>query len=144
MTFTAKNSKFKSMVESSFAKQSVMQTLDAKLVKLEPGEVDIELPYSEAFGQQHGFMHAGSITTVADSACGYAAYSLMPANSEVLTVEYKVNFLSPAIGEKFIASGRVKRAGKTITVCSAEVIAYRDNQTKVIASMLATMICVET
>ena len=99
-----------------------MKTIGAKLVMLIPGEVHIEYPYAESLTQQHGYIHAGIVTTVVDSACGYAAYTLMPAESEVLTVEYKVNFMSPAKGDGFKGIGRVLRAGRNITVCSGDVI----------------------
>lgn len=143
MAFTARNPAYEEMVRNSFAKQTVMQTLNAQLTKLELGLVEIELPYNQAFQQQHGFMHAGIITTVVDSACGYAAYTLMPEDAEVLTVEYKVNFLTPAVGDVFKAVGRVKRAGKTITVCEGEVLAQQATTLKPVATMLATMICLQ-
>ena len=131
---------YESRIRSSFAKQGVMQTFGARLVKVAPREVVIEFAYTPSLSQQHGYIHAGAITTVVDSACGYAAYTLMAADSEVLTIEYKVNFMSPARGEMFRCIGRVLRAGRTITVCSGDVVAVAGGEEKVVATMLATMI----
>lgn len=117
-----------------------MTTLGARLVRVAPGEVDIEAPFSEAVTQQHGYIHAGVITALVDSACGYSALSLAPPGVEVLTIEYKVNFLAPAQGERFIARGRVVRAGRTVTVCSGEVVAMAGSTEKPVAVMLATII----
>jgi uncharacterized protein (TIGR00369 family) len=131
---------YESRIRSSFARQGVMQTFGARLVKVAPREVVIEFAYTPSLSQQHGYIHAGAITTVVDSACGYAAYTLMAADSEVLTIEYKVNFMSPARGEMFRCIGRVLRAGRTITVCSGDVVAITGGEEKVVATMLATMI----
>jgi uncharacterized protein (TIGR00369 family) len=133
---------FEFRVRSSFEKQGVMKTIGASLAKITPGEVVIEFSHDPSLTQQHGYIHAGVITTVVDSACGYAAYTLMPADSEVLSVEYKVNFMSPARGEKFQGIGKVVRAGRTITVCSGDVVAIEGGKEKVVAIMLATMISV--
>ena len=130
-------------VRSSFEKQGVMKTIGAALAKVAPGEVVIEFSYDASLTQQHGYVHAGVVTAVVDSACGYVAYTLMPADSEVLTVEYKVNFMSPAKGERFKGIGRVLRPGRTITVCSGDVVAVENGKEKVVATMLATMICVQ-
>ena len=119
-----------------------MTTLDAKMTLVEPGEVRIEFPYNPSFTQQHGYIHAGIITTVVDSACGYASYTLMPASSDVLTVEYKVNLLRPARGERFIAIGKVIKPGRTLTVCSGEVFAVENGEEKLIATMQATMMMI--
>jgi uncharacterized protein (TIGR00369 family) len=104
--------------------------------------VHIEFSFVESLTQQHGYIHAGIVTSVVDSACGYAAYTLMPSDSEVLTIEYKVNFLSPAKGNKFKGIGRVLRPGRNITVCSGDVIAIDKGKEKIVATMLATMISV--
>src|SRR5439155_22570139 len=134
---------FADRVRASFARQEVMRTLGATLTRVEPGLVEIALPFRNDLPQQHGFLHAGVITTIVDSACGYAALSLMPAQTGVLSIEYKVNFLAPARGSRFIARGRVLRAGKTITVCMGDVMAVQDDgQEVVIATMLATMLVV--
>lgn len=130
-------------VRSSFEKQGVMKTIGAVLTKVAPGEVVIEFSYDTSLTQQHGYIHAGVVTAVVDSACGYAAYTLMPADSEVLSVEYKVNFLAPARGRRFKGIGKVLRSGRTITVCSGDVVAVDNGKEKIVATMLATMICVQ-
>lgn len=119
-----------------------MATIGARLVRVSPGQVEIEAPFAEGLTQQHGYLHAGVVTALVDSACGYSALSLAPPESEVLSVEYKVNFLAPAEGERFVARGRVVRSGQTITVCSGEVIALTGSQEKQVAVMLATIIVV--
>jgi uncharacterized protein (TIGR00369 family) len=141
-SFTAVEPEFESRVRASFNAQQIMPTIGARLVHVHPGEVRIELPFSAALTQQHGYLHAGVLGIIVDSACGYAAYTLMPAASEVLTVEYKINFLSPAKGQKFVAVGRVVKPGRTLTVCAGEVWAHADGEPKLIAAMQATMICV--
>jgi uncharacterized protein (TIGR00369 family) len=120
-----------------------MATIGARLVSVSPGHVEIEAPFEEGFTQQHGFLHAGVVTALVDSACGYSALSLTPPNAEVLTVECKVNFLAPAQGERFVARGHVQRAGQRITVCSGEVVSVSGSEEKQVAVMLATMITVE-
>lgn len=140
--FTPTDPNFEARIRSSFDRQGAMKTIGAALTKIAPGEAVIEFAYDPSLTQQHGYVHAGVLTTVVDSACGYAAYTLMPPASEVLTVEYKVNFLSPAKGERFAAIGKVVRSGKTITVCSGEVAARENGREKVVATMLATMIAV--
>jgi uncharacterized protein (TIGR00369 family) len=112
------------------------------MTKVAPGEIHIEMPFSPALTQQHGYIHAGIITSIVDSACGYAAYTLMPASSGVLTVEYKVNFLRPASGEKFVGIGRVIKPGRNLTVCLGEALAYEKGEGKLIAIMQATMMAV--
>ncbi len=135
----ARNPDFAAAVARNFAAQRVMATFQARLERVTPGRVEIGLDYQEALSQQNGFLHAGVLTTLLDSACGYAAYSLMPAGTDVLSVEFKVNLLAPAVGERFVARGEVRRAGRTITVCQGEFIAYRDGAEKVVALMQATM-----
>src|SRR5215471_7286665 len=129
-------------VQSSFDRQAFMSTLGARLVSIEPGQVIIEWPFRSQFTQQHGFLHAGVVAAVADSACGYAAISMMPAGVEVLSVEFKVNLMKPAAGSHFRATGKVVRAGRTLTVCSGEVIAHLNGKENVIAIMQATMMAV--
>ena len=124
---------------ASFARQKVMETIGASLTRVAPGEVEIELPFRGDLTQQHGFLHAGIVTTIVDSACGYAALSLMPSDSGVLSIEYKVNFVSPATGKRMIARGRVTKPGRTITVCAGDVFAFTDGKEKLVATMLATM-----
>jgi uncharacterized protein (TIGR00369 family) len=133
---------FESRVRASFNRQRVMQVIGARLVAVGAGEARIELPFSPELTQQHGYIHAGIIGTIVDSACGYAAYTLFPPDSEVLTVEYKVNFLAPAKGEKFVAIGRAIKPGRTLTVCTGEVWAYDQSEAKQIAAMQATMMTV--
>ncbi len=139
--FIAQNVNFKQQVLDSFTQQLIMQTLQAKLLSVEAGEVSIELPFQENLTQQHGYIHAGIIATIMDSACGYAAFSLMPAGAEVLSIEFKINLLSPAVGEKFVASAKVIRPGKNIMVTEGKFYAQSSAQTKLIASMTATMMC---
>lgn len=140
--FKPRNSNYEGLVRSSFEKQGVMRTIGAKLTKIAPGEVVIEFSYDPSLTQQHGYIHAGVVTAVVDSACGYAAYTLMPADSEVLSIEYKVNFMAPAKGEIFKGIGKVLRAGRTITVCSGDVVAVEAGKEKTVATMLATMISI--
>ena len=143
MPFEPRDPAFEARVRASFTRQAVTTTLQATMTRVEPGEVEIELPFRQDLTQQHGYLHAGIITTIVDSACGYAAYSLMAAQAEVLTVEYKVNFLAPAQGERFIARGRVTRAGRTLTVCAGEVVALQEGREALIATMLTTMMAVQ-
>lgn len=136
--FVVQDPEFRARVRESFERQSVMQLIGAELIAVEPGVVEIEIAARDDLTQQDGFMHAGIVTTVLDSACGYAAYTLMPPGSRVLSVEFKVNLLAPARGEKIVAHAEVKRSGRTLTVCSADAFAGPT----VCATMLATMICV--
>jgi uncharacterized protein (TIGR00369 family) len=133
---------FESRIRVSFARQGLMETIGANLAKVAPGEARIELPYSKALTQQHGFVHAGIVSTLADNACGYAAYSLMPAESDILGVENKINFLAPAKGERFVGIGRVIRAGRTLAVCSGEVWAYNGGEKTLVAVMQSTLMTV--
>ena len=119
-----------------------MATLGASLSRVTPGEITIEFTHREELTQQHGYLHAGVMTSIADSACGYAALSLMEEGVGVLSVEFKVNMLAPAVGERFVATGRVVRAGRTLTVCSGEVTAEREGATVAVLLMQATMMAV--
>ena len=139
---TPQDPAYEARVRASFDRQQFMHTLGARLVRVEPGEVDVELPVRDALVQQHGFLHAGALATVADSACGYAALSLMPAGAAVLSVEFKINLLAPAAGERVLARGRVLRAGRTVTVCWAEVTAYDGTNERLVATMVGTMMTV--
>jgi uncharacterized protein (TIGR00369 family) len=130
-------------VEKSYARQTAMKSIGAELTEIREGSATIELPFRPDLTQQHGFIHAGIVTMIVDTACGYAAFSLMPPTAAVLTVEYKVNFISPAIGEKLIARGRVLKPGRTLMVCHGEVHALTDGKEKLVATMLATMIARE-
>ena len=136
------NPSFAADVANNFAQQSVMKLIGARLALVEPGVVEIELPFRADLTQQDGFLHAGVITTVADSAAGYAAYTLMPAGSRVLSIEFKVNLLRPARGELFVARAEVIKAGRTLTVARADVFAVRTNSEKeLVATMQGTMLC---
>lgn len=134
---------FEARVRASFERQGLMASIGARLTNVLPGAVEIEAPFRGDLTQQHGFLHAGVLTALVDSACGYSALSLTPPETEVLTVEYKVNFLAPAQGERFVARGRVERAGRRITVCSGEVVAVDGTEETPVAVMLATIIPVE-
>jgi uncharacterized protein (TIGR00369 family) len=129
-------------VAASFASQGLMVTLGAKLVFVSDGEVHIALPFSPQLSQQHGYVHAGAITSVVDSACGYAALTKAPPDSGVVTAEFKVNFMRPAVGQHFLAIGRVQSAGKLLTVCTGEVRAFPGDgpDYKVVALMQATVV----
>ena len=142
MGFEAGDPGYEARVRESFARQQVMATLGARLARVAPGEVDMELPFREDLTQQHGFLHAGVLATVLDSACGYAAFTLMPAEAAVMSVEFKLNLLAPARGERVIARARVKKAGRTITVCEADGFAVRGGEEKLVASMVGTMMTV--
>ena len=127
-------------VRDSFARQTVMTTIGARIAGLRPGYCEIELPFRRDLCQQHGFLHGGVISTVLDSACGYAAYSLMPADGAVLTIEFKVNLLSPGRGERFVFRGSVTKPGRTIIVADGRGYAYdRDGEARLIATRTATM-----
>ena len=135
------NPSFAVEINQSFAKQTIMALIGAELTRVEPGLIEITLPYRADLAQQHGYLHAGIVTTIADSACGYAAYSLMPPNSEVLSVEFKVNLLRPAKGETFSAVAEVVKSGKTLTVVRADVFGIEQERRELVATMLGTMIC---
>lgn len=139
MEVVARNPSFAEEVRKSFAQQSIMQLIGAELTRIEPGMVEISLPYRRDLTQQDGYLHAGIITTIADSAAGYAAYSLMPAGAGVLSVEFKVNLLRPAQGEKFLARAEVIKPGKTLTVVRADVFGIRGGERTLVATLLGTM-----
>jgi uncharacterized protein (TIGR00369 family) len=130
---------FESKVRGSFGRQAFMTTLGAEIDCIAPGRVEIRMPFNPSHTQQDGFVHAGVISSIMDSACGYAAYSLAPEGCNVLTVEFKVSLLAPAMGKKFAARAQVKRCGKTLTVCAADAFAIHDGQEKLIATMLGTI-----
>ena len=136
-----RNPTFAEEIAQSFKQQTIMTLIGAELTRVEPGVIEITLPYRADLAQQHGYLHAGIVTTIADSACGYAAYSLMPPSSEVLSVEFKVNLLRPAKGETFSAVAEVVKSGKTLTVVRADVFAIDADRRDLIATMLGTMIC---
>lgn len=135
-----RNAAFAQVVRDSFARQPLMDTLGARIARVEPGEVDVAADYSPALCQQNGFLHAGALASLADTANGYAAFSLAPAGTDVLAVEFKINLLAPARGERFEARGRVVRPGRTLTVCLCDVLAFEGEQDSVVATMLSTLI----
>lgn len=128
-------------IKESFDKQGLMKTLNAKLVSVGQGEVKISCEFSEGLTQQHGFFHAGVATSIVDSACGYAALTMVPDNMEVLSVEFKINFIKPAKTDKLIAIGKVLQSGRTLTICEGYV--YDSSEEKLISKMTATMIAVK-
>jgi uncharacterized protein (TIGR00369 family) len=137
---TNRDPNYEARVRASFLAQRFMATIGASLERIAPGEVVIAVPFREDLTQQHGFLHAGVIGAIADSACGYAALSLMEPGAAVLSVEYKLNLLAPAAGTRFMATGRVVRSGKTLTICTAEVRAMGEGPEVLVALMQATMI----
>lgn len=133
---------FDQRVRDSFARQPAMRTIGASVTRIAAGEVELELPFRDHLTQQHGYLHAGILATILDSACGYAAYTLMPADAAVLSIEYKINMLAPARGERIVARARVMRAGRTITVCSGDAVAVAGGDETLVATMLASMMTV--
>ena len=130
---------FEKKVRESFGRQRFMATLGAEMTAVGRGSTTIRIPFSAQLTQQDGFTHAGVITSILDSACGYAALSVAPEEAEVLSVEFKVNLLAPAVGDFFVARASVKRAGKRLTVCTADAFAARGEEEKLVATMLATI-----
>ena len=130
-------------VRSSFAKQGLMTTLGATFGSVSPGMVEIVLRADPAISQQHGFVHGGAVSAIADSAAGYAALTLMPADTGVLTTEFKINLLAPAAGERIVARGRVVKAGRTLTLAQVEVFANTGGKEKLIALLTATLMAVK-
>jgi len=144
MPHEPRNPNFADDIKQSFAKQTMMDLVGAELTRVEPGIVEISLPYRADMTQQHGYLHAGIVTTIADTASGYAAYSLMPPGAEVLSVEFKVNLLRPAQGEMFRALAEVVKSGRTLTVVRADVFGINsDGERELVATMLATMMCLQ-
>lgn len=140
--FAPKNPHFEQAVRESFAAQAMMATIGARLVRVDAGEIEIRVPYRAGLTQQHGFLHAGVVAAALDSACGYAAFSLMPEGVGVLSVEFKTNLLAPARGSELVARGRVIRAGRTVTVCQADGLMLADEKEATIATMLATIMTI--
>ena len=134
-----RDTEFEARVRASFARQTAMATLGIEIVSVRAGEVELRMPYAAAYTQQHGFIHAGIITTALDTACGYAAFSVMPDNAAVLTVEFKTNLLAPARGDYFLFRAHVVKPGRTITVCDAQAFAIEDGKEKLVATMTGTL-----
>lgn len=137
-----RNPQYAQRVHESFALQGIMQTLGARLGPVAPGSVDIALDWAPGLTQQHGFLHAGVVSAALDSACGYAAFTLMPADAEVLTIEFKINLLAPARGESFRMEGRVLKPGRTITVCEGRAYALHGGTEKLVATMGCTLMAI--
>ncbi|MDB5872617.1 MAG: phenylacetic acid degradation protein [Ramlibacter sp.] len=140
--FEPKDPGFAGRVRASFARQAAMETIGATLASVEPGRVVIELPWARALTQQHGFLHAGMVAAALDSACGYAAFSLMPLDAAVLTIEYKINLLAPAKGQRFRMEGLVIKPGRTVTVAEGKAYAIDEGREKLIATMGCTLMAV--
>jgi uncharacterized protein (TIGR00369 family) len=142
VSFLPPDADFERRVRTGFARQAFMASVGARLAAVEAGRVVVELPFRQDLTQQDGFLHAGVVAGVVDSACGYAALSLAPAGTDVLSVEFKVNLLKPAVGTLFRAVGTVIRPGRTLTVCTGEVEAHGDGKPAIIALMQATMMTI--
>jgi uncharacterized protein (TIGR00369 family) len=137
------NADYQRRIRSSFAKQGLMSTLKATLGDISPGLVEIAIRPDPTISQQHGFVHAGALSAVADTAAGYAALSLMPQGKGVLTTEFKINLVAPALGDRILARGRVVKAGRTLTLAQAEVFVESGGQAKLVAFLTATLMTVE-
>jgi len=141
-SFEARNLNYSAQVRESFAKQGAMNSLRAEIVELAPGRLILGMPFQDAFTQQHGFVHAGIISSLLDTACGFAAFSLMEEGAGVLTAEFKTSLLAPARGERFTAVAEVVRSGRTLTFCEARAFAETDGSSTLIATMSATLIAI--
>jgi len=137
--FEPKNPDYLKVATATFERQQAMRALGISIARLEPGEVDLSMPYSADFTQQNGFVHAGIITAGLDSACGIAAFTLMPQGSDVLTVEFKTNLLAPAKGDRFAFRAHVVKPGRTLTVCEARAFAETGGVETLIATMTGTL-----
>lgn len=142
LEFTPKDPDYAAKVRESFVRQKVMGTFGATLAHISPGQSEIQLPFREELTQQHGFLHAGVVASILDSACGYATLSLAPPRGAVLAVEFKINFLSPAVGESLVARGKVIRSGRSLSTCTAEGFMVSDGKEKLVATMLSTIMTV--
>lgn len=142
-TLTPEEPAVQARIQASFDKQGLMGTLGASILRIAPGEVDIALSPSSAVSQQHGFVHAGAVSAIADTAAGYAALSLMPPGAGVLTTEFKINLVAPAAGEQIVARGRVVKAGRTLTLAQTEVFAETAGKERLVALLTATLMKIE-
>lgn len=142
MSLQPKDPNFEERVKKTFANQAAMTSFGVVLESVKPGHVIFTMPFKKEYTQQHGFTHGGVMGAVLDSACGFAAFSLMPADAEVLTVEFKVNFLNPARGERFMFEGNVVKAGRTVTVAESKVFGVTGEEKKLIATMTGTLMSV--
>ncbi|HSO06027.1 MAG TPA: PaaI family thioesterase [Pelomicrobium sp.] len=139
LAFEVPDPAFETRVRSSFSRQGIMQYLGAELTAVAPGHCEVRLPFKPELSQQHGYFHGGVIGTIADSAGGYAAFTLMPADSGVLTVEYKLNLLAPGDGDQLIARGEVIKPGRSLVVSRADVVVVKDGREKLCATLLQTL-----
>jgi uncharacterized protein (TIGR00369 family) len=137
--FQPKDPDFKARITQSFSEQAVMQHINASLIGIEAGQVEIGIPYQAQLTQQDGFIHAGISSTIMDSACGYAAFTLMPVEARVLTIEFKINLLAPAAGDSFRAIGKVRKPGRSVFVSEAELYASSNETDKLVATMVGTL-----
>ena len=137
--FEPRNPDYRAVATETFERQRAMRTLGISIARMEPGEVDLAMPYAPEFTQQNGFMHAGIITAGLDNACGIAAFTLMPEGSDILTVEFKTNLLAPARGERFLFRGVVVKPGRTLTVCDGRAFAVQDGVETLVATMTGTL-----
>lgn len=143
MSYQAADPKFRERVGSSFARQRAMTTLGIEMLRVEAGAIELAMGYDAAYTQQHGFVHAGIIAAALDSACGYAAFSLMPADAAVLTVEFKINLVAPAKGERFVFRANVVKPGRTLTICEARAFALDEGGAqRLVATMTGTLMAV--
>ena len=140
--FQVADPQFEQRVRASFARQAAMKTIGASLTEVQPGRAVIELDWAKALTQQHGFLHAGMVATALDSACGYAGFTLMALDAAVLTIEYKINLLAPARGQRFRMVGQVLKPGRTVTVTEGQAFAVQDGREKLIATMSCTLMAV--
>lgn len=140
--FEPKNPNYRAVATATFAAQRAMQTLGIKIARLEPGEVDLAMDYAPAYTQQNGFVHAGTITTGLDNACGIAAFTLMPAGADILTVEFKTNLLAPAKGERFEFRAVVVKPGRTLTFCEGRAYAMNEGVESLVATMTGTLMAI--
>lgn len=138
-SFQPKNPDYRAVATDMFGRQRAMQTLGISIARMEPGEVELAMPYSPDFTQQNGFVHAGIITAGLDNACGVAAFTLMPAGTDILTVEFKTNLLAPAKGERFAFRAHVVKPGRTLTFCEAAAYAINDGIETLVATMTGTL-----
>jgi uncharacterized protein (TIGR00369 family) len=141
--FTPSDPDFEARGRRSFARSTMLATLGMTIERIEAGAVDLAMPVAGHILQQHGFVHAGAVSTLADSACGFAALTLMPAGAGVLTVEFKMNLMAPAAGERILARGRVVKAGRTLVVTQADIVAETAGRERAVALMTATMMTIE-
>jgi uncharacterized protein (TIGR00369 family) len=139
LRFEPKNPDYRDIATDTFERQCAMRTLGISIARLEPGEVELVMPYSADLTQQNGFVHAGIITAGLDSACGIAAFTLMPEGSDILTVEFKTNLLAPARGQRFAFRATVVKPGRTLTVCEGRAYAEEDGNETLVATMTGTL-----